>query len=104
MKSHEVEDAQGMAPLGGRASRPDVQGCGGHSGRKGTRMNPRPSQRASGHLWLQPGSGDKQEDFVQWEAPLRPPRTHRPRPVLLSLLGCELMSAGLRTGSFSRMH
>lgn len=65
MKSHEVEDAQGMAPLGGRASRPDVQGCGGHSGRKGTRMNPRPSQRASGHLWLQPGSGDKQEKGLE---------------------------------------
>lgn len=66
MKSLEVEDAQGMAPLGGgRASRLDVQGCGGHSGRKGTRMNSRPSQRASGHLWLQPGSGDKQEKGLE---------------------------------------
>lgn len=32
------------------------------------------------------------QDFVQWEGPLRPPRTHGPCPVLLFLLGCELMS------------
>lgn len=58
-----------------------------------------PGQGVGGHLWFQSGPGDKQEkdpdqDFVQWERSLRPPRMHVPHSTFLALLGCEFMSVG----------
>lgn len=94
-KSHKIEGAQGTALLGSRASWPDAQDCGGHSGRKGTRMSSRSSQGAGGRLWLQPQPGVKQEKGLKpglcavvgdSEA------TQDTQALCFSLLRCELAS------------
>ena len=57
----------------------------------------RPSQGVGGHLWLQPGPGDKQEkgldqESVQWGGVSEATKRHRPCSMLPVLLGHELMS------------
>lgn len=97
MKSCEVEGAQGTALLGAELPGQMPRITGAILGGKAQEQIPDQAREPVGIYGCNLGQVSNKrrvlsQDFVQWEGTLRPPRTHAPCPVLVSLLGCELMS------------